>query len=208
MTRTNNYSLQAQQAKQCFLRYDQKKLIEKLRVKADETYIYVNLLCRLYRISRKTGDLEFWDGDVWQDGNTFEEVMTLLDLVCDSREDRYLSCRWKNMQAFGLMFHKNLLEDGKDPWAQRFQRDPQALRRACIALKGEPLSHGDVAYAIELFDGLCIGLQFWEGDEEFAPRIRYLWDENALMYIKYETMYFAVNLLLRRIMEEMEHLPT
>ena len=63
---------------------------------------------------------------------------------------------------------------------------------------------GDLGYAAELFDGLRIGIQFWFGDEEFFPRVRYLWDENALQYLRYETMYFAVSLLRRRIGEEMK----
>ena len=203
MERVDNYQIQTQQAKKRFLSYDQQKLIEKLKLKYDAEFLYVKMLCKLYRLNRTSGDLESWDGTDWQDSNTFGEVLTLLDLVCDSREGRYLSCRWKNMQSFGLMFHQNLLEKDRDPWADRFQQDPEGLRKACLALGGQPLPQGDVAYAIELFDGLPIALQFWEGDEEFLPRLRFLWDENALMYIKYETMYYAVNLLMDRIRELM-----
>ena len=199
MERVDNYQIQTQQAKKRFLSYDQQKLIEKLKLKYDAEFLYVKMLCKPYRLNRTSGDLESWDGTDWQDSNTFGEVLTLLDLVCDSREGRYLSCRWKNMQSFGLMFHQNLLEKERDPWAERFQQDPEGLRKACLALGGQPLPQGDVAYAIELFDGLPIALQFWEGDEEFPPRLRFLWDENALMYIKYETMYYAVNLLMDRI---------
>ena len=199
MERVDNYQIQTQQAKKRFLSYDQQKLIEKLKLRYDAEFLYVKMLCKPYRLNRTSGDLESWDGTDWQDSNTFGEVLTLLDLVCDSREGRYLSCRWKNMQSFGLMFHQNLLEKERDPWADRFQQDPEGLRKACLALGGQPLPQGDVAYAIELFDGLPIALQFWEGDEEFPPRLRFLWDENALMYIKYETMYYAVNLLMDRI---------
>ena len=60
---------------------------------------------------------------------------------------------------------------------------------------------GDAAYAIELFDGLCIGLLFWHGDDEFAPRQRVFWDENALQWIRYETMYYAVGLLQQQLLK-------
>ena len=201
MEKRDNYKIQTDQAKACFLTYDQEKLIAKLRLEADEDYLYPRLLGRKYRLCRRTGNLETWVG-TWQDGNSFEEVMTLLDLVCDSREDRRLSGKWKQMQDFGLMFHRSLLEE-RDEWAERFQQDMDGLRRACQALGGTPLAQGDIAYAIELFDGLKIALQFWAGDEEFPPSLRLLWDENALQYIKYETMYFARNLLLQRIAEMM-----
>lgn len=204
MAHKDNYLIQANQAKQRFLTYDQQKLIRKLGLEYDEDYLYVKMLCQPYRIHRRTADFRRLQNGAWVDGNSFGEVMTLLDFVCDSREDRHLAHRWKNMQAFGLMFHQNLLENARDPWAEKFQNDPEGFRRACLALSGTPMETGDIAYAIELFDGLCIGVQLWFGDEEFPPSLRFLWDENANMYLRYETMYFAKGLLLQRLQENMQ----
>ena len=203
MARTNNYLIQAQQAKERFLTYDQEKLIAKLHLEADEHYLYVPMLSHSYRISRFSGDIEKKSDKGWIDANTFEEVMTLLDLVCDSKDNRFLTGKWKNMTDFGLMFHRNLLENKVDPWAEKFQADPEGFQKACLALGGKPFSLGDIAYAIELFDGLSILVQLWFGDEEFPACLRFLWDENALMYIKYETMYFAKGLLLQEMEELM-----
>ena len=203
MARTNNYLIQAAQAKQRFLTYDQTKLIGKFSLESDGKYIYVNLLCQPYRINRRTGDMEKQEQGLWIDGNTYEEVMTLLDILCDSRDDRCLSGQWQNMQSFGLQFHQNLLEEQRDPMAERIDGNPDAFQKACLALGGEPLTGADMSYVFEVFDGLPIAIQFWHGDDEFAPRLRYLWDENARMYIRYETMYFAVSLLLRRLRENM-----
>ena len=203
MERVDNYRLQVEQAQKYFLRYDQNRLIEKLKLKADETYLYTKMLGSSYRIHRSTGQVQRLDAE-WVETCDHGEVMTLLDLVCDSREDRHLACRWKNMQDFSLAFHRNLLEDAKDPWATRFDADPEGLRQACLALNGKPIPQGDVAYSIELFDGLCICVQLWCSDEEFPPQLRFLWDANALMYIKYETMHFAKGMLLQRLVQEME----
>ena len=206
MERTNNYSLQAAQAKRYFLTYDQDALIRKLGLEYDEEYLYPVLFSCRYRLSRKTGDLEREGNGVWQDANTHEEVMTLLDFVCDSREGRFVSGRWKNMADFGHAFHQSLLEE-RDPNAELFQSRQAAFRRACEALGGKPMPTGDIAYAIEVFDGLPVLVQLWFGDEEFPASLRFLWDENALMYLKYETMYYARNLLLRRLKENMEEFP-
>ena len=203
MERRDNYAIQAAQAKEAFLRFDQEALCRKLDLKSDEEHLYAMMLCKQYRIHRTTAAFQRLEGDVWVSADTFEEVMTLLDLICDSREDRRISGSWKNMLAYGLLFHRNLLDNAVDPVAERFARDPEAFAKACEALGGERLSQGDVGYAIELFDGLKIGIQLWLGDEEFPSALKYMWDENALMYIKYETMYFARGLLLRRITEEM-----
>lgn len=197
MPRKNNYLLQAAQAKQRFLTYDQQKIIEKLRLKSDKTWLYATMLATPYRIHRSTGDIFRQEGADWIAAG-YEEIMTLLDLVCDSREDRFLTHRFKSLRDFGNQFHRELLE-GVDPWAEKFQKSPETLHRACQALHGTSLPQGDVAYAIELFDGLQIVLQLWLGDEEFPPNLRFLWDENALMYLKYETMYFAKGLLLQRL---------
>ena len=203
MAMVGNYLLQARSAKQRFLSYDQQKLIQKFCWERDETFPYTTLLGRKYRLCRQTGDMDCLTDGGWADGNSYEEVMTLLDLLCDSRDDRFIAGRWKSMESFGLMFHQNLLQDERDPLAERFDREPEALRKAGLAIGGKPQAGADIAFVFEVFDGLPIVLQFWHGDEEFAPRIRWLWDENARMYIRYETMYFAVGLLRRRILERM-----
>jgi len=204
MERTNNYLVQAQQAKQLFLQYDQDALIRKFHLSFDEAYLYPIMLHTRYRIHRATGDLEKQVSGTWADANTFEEVLTLYDMMCDSREDRFLTGRFRNMTSFGLMFHQNLLEDARDPWAEKFQAQLDSFRKACVALGGQRLATGDAAYAIELFDGLQIGVQLWLGDEEFPPNLRFLWDENATMYIRYETMFYARGIVLERIAEEMD----
>ena len=202
--RKDNYLLQAQQAKQHFLTYNQKLLADKLGAEMDEQFLYVRFLNDSYRIHRQTVDIRRLVQDVWMDANSYEEVMTLLDLVCDSRTDRRLSGRWRSMSDFGLQFHQNLLEEKKDALADRIDRTPEFYKSACMALGGKPVSNCDIGYAFELFDGLEICVQFWHGDEEFYPRIRFLWDENALQYLRYETMYFAVGLLRGRLREYMD----
>lgn len=199
MEHRDNYRTQAQQAKQRFLTFDQTHLVEKFGLAFDDEYLYVNLLCQLYRLHRHTGDPEKQVSGTWVSGDSYEEVMTLLDLLCGSRDDRRLSGQWQNMQSFGLMFHQNLLEDRRNAWADRFQADPERFRRGCMALHGVPLPGADLGFAVEFFEGMHVGVQFWFGDEEFYPRLRYLWDENALQYLHYETMYFAVPLILERI---------
>lgn len=203
MARTDNYLKQAAQAKAYFLTYDQDALIRKLNLAYDEDYLYPVFFSQTYRLNRKTGDLARQGGQGWEDANTHSEVMTLLDLICDSREDRFVSGKWKDMAQFGHAFHQNLLEE-RDPLAERCQERPEVFRRWCEALGGKPMPTGDIAYSIEVFDGLPLMIQLWFGDEDFPASLRLLWDENALMYLKYETMYFAREVLLSRLKREME----
>ena len=206
MERKDNYLIQAKQAKRHFLTYDAKQLADKLKAKLDAEFIYTELLSNPYRIHRLTGDIQRMDKGTWVDANSYEEVMTLLDLVCDSKTDRWLAGKWKSMSNFGLQFHQNLLEEKKDGLADRIDRDPGSYQSACKALRGRAFSGCDIGFSFELFDGLEICVQFWHGDEEFCPRLRFLWDENALQYLRYETMYFAVGLLRSRLWEYMDEL--
>ena len=201
--RRDNYRIQADQAKQHFLTYDQQALIEKFPLEADENYLYMTLLRQPYRLCRKTGSPERFFRDRWIDGNSFEEVMTLLDLLCDSRKDRCLTGQLQSMQTFGLRFHQNLLET-RDLFAEQIDKNPKSFCHACEDLGGQPIPHCDVGYSMELFDGLPVAIQFWHSDEEFPARVRWLWDGNALQYLKYETMYFAIGLIKKRITEAMQ----
>ncbi len=201
--RVDNYQIQAAQAKKLFLTYDQQELIARCGLRCDEEYLYTTLLFSPYRVSRKTGDMERQCGEYWVDGNSFREVMTLLDWLCDSRADRYITGRWINIVSHGHNFHRSLQEDAVDPNAELFDREPEAFAKACERLGGEKLPGADIGYALELIDGLRILVQLWHGDEEFPPRVRCLWDENVTRYIRYETTYYAVGLLMDRIKEQM-----
>ena len=203
MERVDNYRLQVEQAQRHFLRYDQEKLIQKLKLEADGEHLYTQMLGTSYRIHRGTGQIQRLDTD-WVETHDHGEVMTLLDMVCDSREDRFPAGRWQNMLNFGSLFHRSLMEDRADPFAERIQGNQEGFCRACEALGGIPGPGGDISFVLPVFEELRIAVQFWEGDDEFPSQIRWLWDENALMYLKYETMWFAVGLLRTKLRREME----
>ena len=190
----DNYKIQLENAQKFFLTYDQEKLIQKFQLKADEHYLYLTMFSTPYRLSRHTGRLERFK-DTWEDANTFGEVMTLLDILCDSKDDRFLTGKWMSTQMFGKYFHSGLLEPAFDELADSVDKHPGSLEKACKALGGRPIQGGDEAWAVEVMDGLEIGIFFWYADEEFPAQIRFFWDENASMYIRYETMHYTLGYL-------------
>ena len=190
----DNYKIQLENAQKFFLTYDQEELIGKFRLKADEDFLYITMFSTAYRLNRHTGGLERFK-ETWEDANTFGEVMTMLDILCDSRDDRFLTGRWVSTQQFGKYFHSGLLEPQFDALADAFDKNPGSLERACGALCGRPIQGGDEAYAVEVMDGLEIGIFFWHADDEFPAQLRFFWDENAPMYIKYETMHYTLGYL-------------
>lgn len=205
LNRRDNYKVQLMQAKRLFLTYNQQELIRRCRLRFDDAYFYIKFLGADYRICRVSGDMERLRHGLWVDGNSFGEVMTILDWLCDSKPHRCISGRWVNIVSQGHSFHRNLQEERKDPDAELFDRHPEAFSEACRALGGEELPGGDMGYAIELLDGLRIFVQLWHADEEFPASLRFFWDENALHYLRYETTWYAVGVLVERIKEYMEN---
>lgn len=203
MKYTNNYDIQLNQAKKRFLTYDQQELICRCCPKFDELYFYTDFLGQKYRIDRRSGDMQRLQKDRWIDGNSFHEVMTLLDWLCDSREDRFVTGRWVNIVTLGHSFHRSLQEDKVDSLAQRFAEDPEKFSKACRKLGGQLMPGADSSFAVPFIDGMQILVQLWLGDEEFAPRLCFLWDENTTRYIRYETTWYALGLLRQRLEENM-----
>ena len=198
----DNYDIQRQYAQKRFLSYDQQAIIQRFRLDHDEDFLYTRMFSIPYRMCRKTGLLERQEAGLWQDANTFNEVLTLLDILCDARDDRRLSGQIQSTQSFGGQIHSGLLELKKDSLAEAFDREIAGFCRACQALGGKAVAGGDRAYAIELMDGLCVTVQFWHADEDFPAQLQYFWDKNALQYIRYETMYYALGLLQSHLRRE------
>ena len=98
----DNYAAAAEKARELFLGYDQEKIITKLGLSADGDYLYLRFLDLDYRIHRRTGLVEKREGEgPYVDGGSFDEVMTLFDVLCWSREDASLSGEWVTLSALG-----------------------------------------------------------------------------------------------------------
>ena len=88
---------------------------------------------------------------------------------------------------------------GLQSGAEKAQGVVHGLVAQVLVGGGEALPGADVSYALPFFEDLRIAVQFWHGDDEFAPRLRVLWDANADQYLRYETMYYAIGLLKSRL---------
>ena len=90
------------------------------------------------------------------DGNSFAEVMTLLDWLCDSRADRFLSGNWVNLVTQNHAFHQNL-RAGEDADATAFSQNPEKFAAACKALGGKPCAGGDMGIQWSFWMGFAFG---------------------------------------------------
>ena len=200
--RTDNYEIAKDQARKLFLRWDQPRMIKRCALAADGEYLYLPFLGQPFRIDRATGAAEnLAEG---REAN-FEEVLSIYDYLCRELPPPGMTGSRKPVHALryagqtspgASSFHQR--------YADRFQARKDALK-AALARIGSPFPIGDIACVFPVFDGFDAVFQFWEGDEEFPPSVRFLWDENTPDYLKFETTFYVMGcfleLLERRIAE-------
>ena len=207
MERISNYEITKRRVQKDFLKYDQEKMIEKFSLQFDEHYLYIQFIGHLYRIDRQTGLLE-WSEDEFKTSveGDFNEALTIYDLLCDSKEHCHNSGDFINLKSLSALqsSSKNLgdgLFFGKE---KLFDHKEEVLCHACEKLGGIKAGKGDVAYEIPLFDFVSCRIQFWNSDEEFEAQLQIFLDKNILEFIKYETVWYAVSHLIKRLTEELE----
>lgn len=198
LQKRDNYAIQAEEARIRFLTYDQSAM----PVQMDADYLYLTFCGAPYRICRADGHIFRLEGDVWRGADSHGEVLTIFDYLCDAKPGRASTGVFVSMASLGGHVHTGLaassgaLERGIDA-------DPAAFRRVCLAWGGVEKPGGDLCFALELLPGLPVCLRFWHGDEEFPPMLDLLWDKNALLFLRYETTWFAAGVLRRQIAHAM-----
>lgn len=200
--RRSNYDVTRDRVEGEFPRYDQEAVIEKFHLAHDKDSIYLRFTAQDYRIDRHTGRVERLPEGVHAG---FNEVMTIFDVLCGSRPGARLSGEFVRVNDLDgvtkTTYMGGNLFNGS---ARAFRHRTEALRSACESLGGAPGTVGDVSYTIPLFDFFPVTLQFWDGDEEFDPVLKIMWDRRTLDFMRYETTYYAADCLLERLRELMD----
>ena len=200
MERKNNYEIQAGQARKLFCAHDLDAVARAHGLRTDGDFLYLRLLSEDYRVSRADGYIARRDSGAWLPADGFDETLTIFDLLCDAKPGRRAAGAWKTTLDFGGQVHRGLMEPNRaDALELLYDRRPELLERACLRLGGTPMAGADVSFSLPFCEELRIAVQFWHGDDEFAPRLRVLWDANADQYLRYETMYYAIGLLKSRL---------
>lgn len=203
--RRDNYAIQVEQAKKRFLTYDQSQMIRKLGLASDETYLYLPFLGLEYRIHRSSAAVEKRAGDgPYEDGNSFNEVLTLFDVLCDSKDGATLAGTWVSLSALGGGVHDSGAVGGIFETAvRRLAPCEEGLAAALERLGGVRLPQGEPGYCVPVFPFLPLYFQYWRADEEFPAQVRLLWDANTTDFIHYETAYYLANVFFDRLLQLM-----
>lgn len=199
----SNYEQMKRKMQAHFLEYDQAVMIRRFCLNHDESFLYIRFVDRKYRISRRTGLVEWLDDHPHE--ADYNEAMTIYDVLCDSREGCALSGEFVPVSVLSRLATSQLGHGSMfDGDAGCFAGRTEALSAACEQLGGIRVGQADVGYQLNLFDFLPVRLAFWDADEEFPPSLNLLWDRNLLDFMHYETSFFAAGHLFRRLRELMD----
>lgn len=199
----DNYDLQVDIGKQIFLEHDQERIIRKFHLDADEHDIYLTYLHALCRINRQTGGIEESICGNWQECRDFSMVMTIYDLLCYHKGETapVLSGQWCAVGTF-VVTGVTQTDTFTKKYAKLFDGHLDDLKAACKKLGGmcqARMAGADLTCKFQVTPFFPVLLQFWEGDEEFPPKLLILWDRNADSFLHFETTFYLQGNLLARL---------
>lgn len=205
MTRAaDNYQLSRDRAQAFFLRYDQQRILDSWPVSHTDDTMTLVFFGRTYHLCRNTGVIRRADG---QEAD-YEEALSIFDLLCHDSPAKCLSGTFAPVNSLRGRPAIGVTTDFHSEAAALFDRDREALRRACLALGGTPMPLGDIGFSFPVFGPLTVRLKFYGSDEEFPASVVLLWDENMLQYVYYETVFYLADHLIRAITDQLAHQTT
>ena len=206
----SNYDRQVDIGREYFLQYDQEKLVKKYHLQADDQYLYITYLSQQFRIDRKTAAIEKEGKEGFSECRIYTAVMTIYDMLCYNKDNLLpeLTQEWTPVGSFaaaGASPDPNL---HLQSFADAFSGHISELTSACetIGKICPRLAGADVTARIDAFPFFPVLFQFWEGDEEFSPQVRVLWDRNTMQYLHFETTYYLQGDLMERLQNNMEEM--
>lgn len=83
----------------------------------------------------------------------------------------------------GLFYAKSFADTVEDRLLRRFGEDLEGLREAGVTLGARMVEQGDLGLVLHTFPRLPLLFIAWQGDEEFEPSARILFDASATCYL-------------------------
>lgn len=199
--RVSNYDLQMQAAGRSFLACSTEEIAARFGLQRDAQWLYVSFLSAPHRISLTEGRVEEKRNGQWNPAS-FHTSMTIYDLLANPNGRPVLSGTWCAHDALNAVRSGTLRGKlvGVPPEAARlFSGKQDRLAHACKFLGGTPVSGGDYACILPIFDFFPVLLRFWDADEEFPAQLQLLWDQNTPRYLHFETTFYTIQAIIERL---------
>jgi hypothetical protein len=83
--------------------------------------------------------------------------------------------------------------------ARLFGNETEAFAAAALALDGQPVSFADCAYQFRVLPHVAVMAACWQGDEDFPPSYRILFDANTRYHLPTDACAIIGSTLTRRL---------
>jgi len=108
------------------------------------------------------------------------------------------------LRHYAVVYEKRVLR----PLEKAFGNDRQSFLDAGISLGGLQREYGDASFTIQTLPRIPITFILWEGDEEFPPSMRTLFDSTVNGYLPLEDIVVIAKLGATRILKQARLLNT
>lgn len=181
-----------------FLGYDQQRMVDRFNLECDDLFLYVAYLGDEYRIDRSDGTVEIAAGDSgWATFEDYHPKLVIYDMLCrfqDSEDDPQLAGEFCSTYSLTVAAQNSSTKNFNQAFANAFAGHADELAEACERIGGElqpRMARADLTYIIPVFRWFNTIFQFWDGDEEFAPKVMFLWDRNSLKFMRLESLHYV-----------------
>lgn len=202
----DNYVRALQYARELFLKWNQEEIIARCKLKHDDAFIRLRFLGDEWQIERRSAVAARITAEGIAEGN-FSEGLSIYDYLCRKGTLPLPRTRLCPVNSLPHVAQSNPNTSSlHQKHADYFQQHLPALEHAIAEIALAPFDKGDIACWFEVFDGFNAVFQFWKGDEEFPPSVRFLWPENAQDFLKYETLYYVMGCFLEKLKRRIEEI--
>ena len=203
----SNYDSQVDVGRRIFLAYDQLRLIQKFGLDADEAWLYLTYMNTPCRINRMDGHVDEFCNNSWTECRSYNTVMTIYDLLC-YHQGANAPILFQQWCTVGTFIVTGVQDSGTftKKYAALFDGQLSKLKSACEKLGGimqSRMAGAGLSCRIPVTHFFPVLLQFWEGDDEFPPKVQLMWDRNADSFLHFETTFFLQGDLLERLKKAM-----
>lgn len=196
----SNYEKACEDWKVRLLPVKHSELTRKLpELKDKGEYFEITHFGRVYRIIKATFDIEAEDGDPI----SVDARLNIYTLLWYCKYGASNSGIWVPFRELYLanVFEKAFREHILEPFAETFEGMPEEFMKAGIKMGGLSLNAGDAGIMIDAFSCIPMKIIFWDGDEEFPPKVNILFDKASTDFIHPESIVTIAMEAYRRFVE-------
>ena len=198
----SNYDIFEEQSRTLFMRYNLETLAAKWNLRSDDTFVYILYFGEEYRIRKADSKVlpPAFNGTSKKSCSNNESrsmaSLTIYDVLTYSDNPPSCSGHWESLSALGGIIGAGHEQKLTGTAGGNASFPPvEIMRNAITRIGGSFLSEtsADLDAVVPVFPFLPMRFQYWEADDEFPASVKYLWDANALLFMHYETLWYAMS---------------